>query len=87
MVNAADVWYQIGVTSYGNDKHPLEGDKFPGMLVRNAPDVCIPAVDTYTRVSRYCDWIDKTTEGAAKCLASRSNKTVNAVRVTVMYEK
>ncbi|KAH7719621.1 chymotrypsin-like serine protease precursor, partial [Aphelenchoides avenae] len=53
MVDKASVWYQIGVTSYGNDKHPLEGDKFP---------------DTYTRVSRYCDWIEKTTQGAAKCM-------------------
>ncbi|KAH7701798.1 chymotrypsin-like serine protease precursor, partial [Aphelenchoides avenae] len=52
MANRGGVWYQVGINSYIDDKKPFRQDKYPA---------------TFTRVTSYCDWIEKATDGEAKC--------------------
>ena len=60
-----NTWYQVGITSYGADS--TDGIKYQNQY---------PGV--YTRVSSYCSWIDKTTNGDVKCGTSElmSNKII-----------
>ncbi|KAH7717239.1 serine protease 27-like protein [Aphelenchoides avenae] len=54
LVERGSVWYQAGVTSWGNDAHLKRQDEYPTI---------------FSRITTYCEWIEAETEGDAKCIA------------------
>ncbi|VDM29205.1 unnamed protein product [Toxocara canis] len=51
-----NVWYQVGITSFGENTHEglIDQASYPGV---------------FTRVSSYCDFIEKATQALVKCSA------------------
>uniref|UniRef100_A0A915EQ88 Peptidase S1 domain-containing protein n=1 Tax=Ditylenchus dipsaci TaxID=166011 RepID=A0A915EQ88_9BILA len=62
--NVNGKWFQVGVTSYGEYQHNKKGRLFD--------------VGAYARVSKACDWIERETEGEAKCISMKSAKGISA---------